>query len=132
MQDFIWEVLEDTHGSDHNPISLMDLRIAHICRTNKYNLKKADWKRFSAETRTNEAQEVHMVEEAVDEFNRCVIGAADLSIPKSSAVAHLRRVPWWTRECSRVNVERKKALRWYQRSRTINHQRKYTHVSDMG
>ena len=60
-----------------------------------------------------------MVEEAVDEFNLCVIRAADISIPKSSAVAHLRRVPWWTRECSRANVERKRALRRYQRSRTI-------------
>ena len=69
VQEFIWEVMEDAHGSDNYPISLTDLRITHICRAPKYNLKKADWKRFSAETRTNEAQEARMVEEAVDEFN---------------------------------------------------------------
>ena len=118
-QEFIREVLEDTHGSNHYPISLTDFRITHTCRTPMYNLKNADWKRFGAETHTNEAHEARMIEDAADEFNRCVIRAVIFSILKSSAVAHLKRIPWWTPKYSRVIVERKRALRRCQISRTV-------------
>lgn len=53
LQEFIWDVLGDTHASDHHPIFLSDLHIIQTCRPPKYNFKKADWRIFYSLTLSN-------------------------------------------------------------------------------
>lgn len=55
----------------------------------------------------------------VDIFETCIQAAANAAIPVSSDRIHPHRVPWWTPECTRLNNERKRALRRYQHTRLV-------------
>ena len=54
-----------------------------------------------------------------------MMNAAKAAIPKSSGKIRPKTVPWWTRECTEANKQRKTALRRYQRTLLINDRIEY-------
>jgi hypothetical protein len=93
-----------------------------VSKESRYILKKANWKLFFNATRLDlEDVEINdlTVDEMVNTLNHTIVTAADLHIPKSSDRILPRRIVWWTPECTRLNIERKHALRRYQRSGLI-------------
>ena len=116
-----WSVSDDLYGSDHYPVTVREVTPGPpAARDRRYIYEKANWSHFldlAFVTDDDVFSIPHSVEAAVEVFCSFVIEAADASIPASSGNASIRkRIPWWTRECTRACVERKRALRRYQRS----------------
>ena len=117
-----WNIEEDLHGSDHWPIIITEVETVATSREPRFKFKRANWNLFEEHTCTaniDDDVDNKSVDELVALFNSFIISAANLSIPKSSDKIPLKRVPWWNIECSTANFERKRALRRYQRSKTI-------------
>jgi hypothetical protein len=117
-----WTVLADAYGSDHFPIILNDVDNNPVSKEPRFILHKANWKIFYDETALDFDEEMThdmTVDDLVDVLNDTIMSAANRSIPMSSDRIMPRRVSWWTPECTVVNVERKRTLRRYQRSRCV-------------
>jgi hypothetical protein len=117
-----WKVLPDTYGSDHFPITIDDTDNTPVTKEPRYILKKANWTHFRDATEvslTEDQIENLTVDEMVDNITIAITTAANLSIPMSSSRILPKRVCWWTPECTRVNIERKQALRRHQRTRLV-------------
>jgi len=114
--DYQWKVMDDLSGSDHYPILIDDILRQPAARQPQYLMKHAKWAPFRNGTAVDE---LHQYEDSADMLNTLmdtITSAADENIPKSSGLRQKVRVPWWTDECSRVDTERKRAMRRYQRS----------------
>jgi ribonuclease HI len=112
--DFHWEVLEDTHGSDHFPILLKSLQISSQSNPSMWKFNKADWETFSklclqqiTETKYSDS------DSPVDLFTNDLIDIADKAIPKSkSNPCHISK-PWFDSEVKDAIRARKRALRQF-------------------
>ena len=117
-----WTVEEDLHGSDHNPIIIQEMIPTEIYREPKYDEKRADWDGFRQDTHADGIWETYQdegIDDIVETYNHLIITAADNNINKSSQNQPMKKVPWWNLQCSTANYERKRALRRYQRTKTI-------------
>lgn len=115
--DLVWTVLDDLYGSDHYPILITNETSNDTSqREPRLILRKADWKLFKSLTAVVDG-EYDNIDEMVEVFNKLVLDATRASIPMSSGRIPDRCVPWWTADCTIVNLERKAALRRYQRTR---------------
>ena len=116
IADYEWKVDRDLYGSDHFPIHIKYLHATEVRRPPSYILNAADWRTFKLLTEINFPYHNNTCEQNLHIFNTTVQSAADVSIPVSSENVYRKHVPWWTTECTRVNLERKQALRRYQRT----------------
>jgi hypothetical protein len=83
-------------------------------------MKRADWKTFRALTRMPEPEVDLPVDEMTRVFTDTVQMAANVAIPRSKGGAVRHRVgPGWNNVCARANLERKRALRRFQRTGNI-------------
>ena len=115
--DIQWTVLDDLHGSDHFPIHIKFLiQRPQPCEPNLL-LKRADWDTFEALTHMDEVDETLSVDEITNLVTQKLREAASIAIPRSKGGSVRHRVPWWTDACTVANMERKTALRRYQRTR---------------
>ena len=118
--DFEWSVHHDCCGSDHYPVLVREVpAVPPAGREPRFRFDKADWVLYGQLTYVPESTVFTMrrpVDDAIASFCAFLLDAADASIPKSSGRTPKRRVPWWTPDCTRACVERKRALRRYQRS----------------
>jgi DNA topoisomerase VI subunit A len=82
-----------------------------ILLTGPYNLKKADWKKFYDILRTEAISLIGMklkdlfneeLETFAAPFQRCIINAADQSIPRTKFCARSKR--WWNQELHRLRA----------------------------
>ena len=88
-------------------------------REPRYQLHKADWKKYTDETYIypyDELMKISPINELLSFYNNVLISAADITIPKSGRNCRPRQVPWWTRECQQSIDDRKRALRRYKRT----------------
>ena len=46
VADFNWRTMDDWHASDHAPIVISNDYIAHLQGSERWLIKKADWKKF--------------------------------------------------------------------------------------
>ena len=118
--DFEWSVHHDCCGSDHYPVLVREVpAVPPAGREPRFRFDKADWVLYGQLTYVPESTVFTMrrpVDDAIASFCAFLLDAADASIPKSSSRTPKRRVPWWTPDCTRACVERKRALRCCQRS----------------
>lgn len=119
--DMRWTVDDDPHGSDHFPI-VMEVTSAEPapapCHV-RYILKRADWETFEALTDMEDIDNELPVDDMTETLTSRIITAASASIPQSKGGTVRHNVPWWTAECTIANVERRRALLRYQRSRSM-------------
>lgn len=119
VSDLSWRVLDDLYGSDHYPIIVQEINAEPVAREPKFIFKRANWKLFTQETATDNTNEDFSCQDNLEIFNTLIINAAINNIPMSSGKSTRIRVPWWTDDCTRVNRERKRALRRYQQTGLI-------------
>ena len=115
----IWTVAESSRGSDHFPITISESVEGPPPASPRYIIARADWPRFTALTHMEMDAAGDDIDELVDIFNDKVHSAAVQSISQTAGQVHGRPVPWWNAECKLVNIERKRALRRYQRTRLL-------------
>ena len=117
-----WKVTIDLFGSYHYPILIKKAEYSSVEREQAYVIKNAGWIVDTRETAVNSEDILkaeYDVDEMVEVFGRVVISAADAAIPKSSEREQKRRVPWWDTDCDSAVIERERALRRYQRTRSL-------------
>ena len=114
--DFNWSTADDLFGSDHFPVLMDYIEPQLTTGEARFLLKRADWETFEALTLITDDHEDLSVDELTRVLTRKLTVAANVAIPRSKG-STLHRVPWWTDECSVVDVQRKRALRRYQRTR---------------
>lgn len=113
-----WKTLDDFYGSDHTPIQIDEIENNTLPdKPTKYNTRKAKWQDFENATSTPVELTDLPIDEEIDKFTNIIYNAAENTIPMTSPINRVKCVPWWTQECTQLNLERKRALRRYQRSR---------------
>jgi hypothetical protein len=63
-----------------------------------------------------ELEDDRSVDEMAENLTNPLRVAASIAIPRSKGGTILHRVPWWNDDCARANLDRKRALRRFQRS----------------
>ena len=101
---FDWNVLEDSYTSDHFPILITCLQPPQEPPHQRYNTEKANWTQYKSNIASNlqEYNENLNINETYEILQRCIINAADLSIPKTSSKKRKREVPWWNQELQQL------------------------------
>ena len=112
LPDFSWEVIDDSHGSDHLPICISYSRdIPPTPRTPKFNFKRADWATFRGIADVDISGED--IDTMVSNATRSILHAAEASIPKTSTVHTKHGVSWWTTDCRQALRERNRRYRHF-------------------
>ena len=120
--DLHWNRMDETFGSDHYPLCIDETDEEPFVPEMRFMEHRANWGVFEECTWMPDLDELlndSTVDELLNHYNRHLLESANLSIPQSSTKPRPKRVPWWTRECSEVNRQRKTALRKYQRTLLI-------------
>ncbi len=116
--DLGWRVMDDLHGSDHFPIIIDILPCPPVHRTPRYLYDKADWEVFRQLTQvpSDNNQTCNLpIAQMIEKLTSLIRAAANCAIPKTQGTRN-RPNPWWTPACTQANLERKRALRRFQRS----------------
>ncbi|GJQ69588.1 hypothetical protein Trydic_g6682 [Trypoxylus dichotomus] len=116
----MWEVGNDTLGSDHYPIFIQFTRkgrdIASIFPTSKWNIKDADWQKYSAllkEAFANVNTNVH-ARHLCDLILRNINTVAEKVFKvKKPRQCKRKEVCWWDYSCDSAIFNRKDALQRY-------------------
>lgn len=116
---YTWKVAEDLHGSDHYPIIIETKAEEPIERESKPIMKRADWKTFECLTAMIPPNEEDSIDTLVEKLTNVIRIAASIAIPHSRGGMRPRSVPWWNDQCTQANVDRKRALRRYQRTKSL-------------
>ena len=121
---FKWSRIDDLYNSDHFPISLTEIIITPDTTNTsnpKFKLKQANWSNFYNATDVTEdlINSDEDINSLVAKFNNIIKMASDLTIPTTNPDNKKYPVPWWNQECTRVQQDRKKARRKYQRSKSL-------------
>ena len=114
--NFTWHTMDSLYGSDHYPIIVSTIERIPTTRPPNFIFRKANWPLFNTLTETEINPADYHVDELLDMYTSLLLTAAHQSIPTSKGNRMAKRVPWWTNECTRVVVERKRTLRRYQRT----------------
>ena len=117
-----WSTDEDLHGSDHFPIIISEVCAAAAMRTQRFIQDRADWDGFNLDTTMDDLWERHRhedVDSLIQMFTNQLIFAAEQNIPKSHGGPPRKMVPWWNIHCSTANFERKRGLRRYKRTQSL-------------
>jgi len=121
--DLTWSTMNDTHGSDHYPITIEIYNNEPFIPEIRYMEHRANWSLFEQETNVNVNDDIfqeYTVDELIAYFTNHIIRAANKAIPKSSNRPRPKRNPWWSTECTEAIRNRKTALRRYQRSSLLS------------
>merc|ERR1712154_624182 len=101
--NFQWSTLDDTHGSDHYPITLTPETLTNTTIPQHYNFKKADWTGLIQECKEtlNENRNIN-----IDEFTIELNTITDKHIPKTTQKQRKNKV-WFNEDCAKaVNKKR--------------------------
>ena len=110
--DFSWEVIDDSHGSDHLPICISHARdTPSTPRSPKFNFKRADWASFRAIADVDVSGED--IDTKVSNATHSILHAAEVCIPKTATVHTKRGVTWWTTDCRQALRERNRRYRYF-------------------
>jgi ribonuclease HI len=118
LLDYSWQVLDDQHGSDHYPIVISHQNPVLCSRVQRYQLARADWLAFEGLCRERITNAVALAENPMEAFTQCLQSVADETIPQNSSTPLKRNCPWFDNDCKAAILNRKRALRNFQRSPT--------------
>lgn len=117
-----WQVLPNSHGSDHYPILILLPMARKELPVNNHRLKyiisQADWNKFKDST-DDKVQYLPTLNSAnvhskYSIFKNAVLAAADESIPiRKLRSKNISSPPWWDKECTAACKKRKEAERTY-------------------
>lgn len=125
VNDFSYSVLDSLHGSDHFPIKIDNLSNLEFNENQiRYNLSKADWKKFNELTETLPPYEPS-IDGLLDQIETKIIQAADHAIPTTSPNPSKPPVPWWNTEIRDAIRNRKRAERSLRRNYTLQNKIAY-------
>lgn len=114
-----WRVEEDSRGSDHFPITLINNQNSPIqTRRPKFIEEKADWESFQNDVQLFSINLDQPVSDIVGKMNDKIMNSASRNIPKTSENPTRKLVPWWSKEIAEARKKRKSALRVFKRHPT--------------
>ena len=97
-----WEVLSDTHGSDHYPVlisvSLTSADTDQVGDSNHWVFPKADWEQFAESCMDKITGHILQDQDPLTSFVELVISAAKDSIPRATTVPKKSNT-WFDEEC---------------------------------
>jgi ribonuclease HI len=109
--DFTWQVLDDTHGSDHFPIVLETSQNISPDSMKRWSLNRANWTLFQTLcSNTIDVATLLASGDPLSSFTSLVFAAAEAAIPRTSTVPKHINKPWFNEECKNAVSDRKKAL----------------------
>lgn len=109
--DFSWSVHGDLCGSDHYPIILSGTSAQPPDSPKHYKIHSADWAEYSYRCLTElQDDKIYQSEDPIDTFIRSMLDVADSTIPKTCAKPKRIHKPWFTDECQRAIINRKRTL----------------------
>ena len=118
LVELTWEVLPDLYGSDHFPIVITETTYTPCKGYQRFVTERADWKTFKALTFVADQSEEDL-DVLLETFNKLLLNAATIAIPRSSGNFYRRPLPWWNRECQTAFNNKKTALRRYQQTKLV-------------
>ena len=115
---FSFEVHPDLCSSDHFPIVLSDNRKIPLTRTHaRWLVQKANWQLFEKLSFFNQSDDNESdIILKLENFNKKIIKAAEIAIPRSKTNPKRRSVPWWSKEIQNAIRDRRKSLRLFNAS----------------
>ncbi len=116
---------DDLCGSDHFPTILKTLNPGDDPPLSRRNFARADWalcQTLCTDRLTHDVFENS--EDPIQLFSDLQNDIADQTIPKSSAVRHIRK-PWFNNECKQARKCRKKAEKYFRRHPTVHNLDKF-------
>ena len=82
-------------------------------------MERANWQLFTAMS-SMQARDEHLeIDTMVDMFNDTVRRAADVAIPVTTGGSGRSTIAWWNADCTVTRREKKRALRRYQRTKSL-------------
>lgn len=125
--DLNCEVLEDSWGSDHYPLSLscgINYPKITLSNVSKLNYNKADWNVFKHILNINPSfhRPITNVNEAYESLVISYTEAAKASIPTKKGPFKHKYTPFWNQECSTWKENRKLAEKALRRAKTPENQ----------
>jgi ribonuclease HI len=109
--DFSWSVHSDLCGSDHYPVILSITSAQPLDTPERYKVHAADWAEFTSLCITDlDGDKVSYSDDPISAFVETMLDIADSSIPKTRAKPKRIHKPWFTDECQRAIINRKKTL----------------------
>ena len=117
---YTWTTLSDLHGSDHFPIILKS-HTHHLSeKPLRWNLKLADWPKFSKLSETiSKVSDFTDIDEAYNHLTTKIIKAAQESVPIKKPPQNKPPVPWWTKNCQQEKRKTRSAFRRMRKKTTI-------------
>uniref|UniRef100_A0A6P7FH09 Uncharacterized protein LOC114330220 n=1 Tax=Diabrotica virgifera virgifera TaxID=50390 RepID=A0A6P7FH09_DIAVI len=114
-----WYTLDSLYDSNHFPIFITNNEAKPSYVKSKWNISKANWELFSASVkdRVNEIVYQNNADTDVDEFNRCILQAAEEHVGRYTINPSHKSVPWWNLSCKLAVKASKKALNKFRRTR---------------
>lgn len=112
FNDFKWEVLDASYGSDHIPaIVQMTSKFPTISsKPRRWKLQQADWPLFKKSAKLEDALTPEMsIDEMNEKLTSVLIAAAEKAIPQSSNTVRKKLNCWWTPECTQAKKQQNKA-----------------------
>ena len=111
--DFEWDVLDDSHGSDHFPTRLVSVGTHEESSLESWILKKADWAKyhFLCNSRITEDLIFNGSDEPCSVFSRILIELANECVPKRPFTLGKVKVPWFNDNCRKALQECKRSKR---------------------
>ena len=104
--------------SDHYPAQISVMDGDNSIKQPRYIIKRANWPLFTALTNIVENRDSE-VNQLVNRLNNLIHDAAQQSIPQTSPIPGRPSIPWWDGDCHRTRTTNKKALRRYQRTKSL-------------
>ena len=117
--DLQWSVLDDLYGSDHFPIIIQSLTSRPSPTEPHLILRRANWQTFEGLTMMEDLDEDLPVDDFAELLTARIKTAASVAIPRSRGGIVTHNVPWWNEACELSKIERKRALRRYQRTQLL-------------
>ena len=119
-----WSIQDDTLGSDHLPIIINIVNDFYQTVEKEleigFDTKKADWNLFQSLLYHNilksENKTCDNVQQQYDKFRKCVLDAAEISIPKKCTEYKVRYGnEWWNEHCAVAVRDKKRAYHFFKR-----------------
>lgn len=122
------ETSEDTHTSDHCYLNITTMRKLYEIRTQNYNFKKADWKKFTENVKLSEIQILDDIDVTNENIVCNIINAANIAIPKFCVKFNSEKCKsWWNEKIHGPEYEKMKMLQ--KRVRTNKRDPNHNHVA---
>lgn len=107
---FIWQIDDDLHGSDHLPITLSQaVGTPPTVTRPRWIFERADWEGFRKEVSTKMPNDSSVLSPAA--WTLILSKAAHHHIPQTGGRAGLKSVPWWSTEVHVAIKRTRKLLR---------------------